>query len=850
MQTRHRSVARPPRLPTRVPESQVVTDVFAADFPTLLSRHRDEIIDGSGVDIEVARERGYASVLGKADLKDEGFAVSQQRPPGIIIPVWTVEGIRAASMYKPDFPRTIEKRVLKYEHVRGTLLRLDVHPRVRVVLPDPRIELWITEGQKKGDALVSRGINAIVLHGVWAFKGKNDLGGKAILADFDAIAWNARRVVVAYDNDVMSNLRVQQALDRLTAILRNRGAEVEWCRMPWMPGQPKVGIDDFLLDHTVDELRIHVRNADLPEPTMFYDQDGCFYRKGTDRQGNPQETRLCNFAMSIVEDIGIDDGDVAERTYTVRMRHMSGEIVTARISALDWNDPKMAQKHLLSAAGPHYIVEQGQFSAVLLAAQKLSEGLTERRTYYTHTGWVTTKEGRFFLLPSGAVGKDGTAPDIHTDITGPGVDMYAGEWPKGDEERERAWRALRAAYGAAKPHIALPILAHIVSAPLAWEMPVDKPMLLHIVGETGTFKTSYATLLLNLFGHFERERPPLTWTSTINALERSAYTLKDCPILIDDFKLSHIRRNDDLVRFIQNYGDRTSRARMKADLTLRRSFPVRGVLFSTGEDVPESEASVLGRMLIVDIGAGDIDRDALTAAQKIAGDLRFVGAKWVAWLARNWDQAVKLCHESYVPTRDRWADELEGVHGRVPVACAQIEIVFDLFTDFLVEEYREDKRGELSRWCDLLEAGLLAAGQAQGRRVQEERAGAAFMEWLTSAIATEQVRLNPLGSKASRWVGGYAAPIIGWYEQSGGVWLASARAWEQFRRSQRSQGEDFHWTMEAVWKQLRSDGTIVGADGRNTTLKKIEGTPVRCLSFREEELGDMVALEKTGVGST
>jgi hypothetical protein len=67
-------------------------------------------------------------------------------------------------------------------------MRLDCPPRCRALLGDPATLLWITEGQKKADALASAGATALALLGVWNLKGKNAFGGVTVLA------YSARRL--------------------------------------------------------------------------------------------------------------------------------------------------------------------------------------------------------------------------------------------------------------------------------------------------------------------------------------------------------------------------------------------------------------------------------------------------------------------------------------------------------------------------------------------------------------------------------------------------------------------------------------------------------------------------------
>ena len=99
---------------------------------------------------------------------------------------------------------------------------LDVHPSVRSMLGDPDKPLWVTEGIKKADSLVSRGCCAIALLGVWNWRGTNDAGGKIALPDWESVALNGRKVYICFDSDVMTNPQVYKALVRLKAFLESR----------------------------------------------------------------------------------------------------------------------------------------------------------------------------------------------------------------------------------------------------------------------------------------------------------------------------------------------------------------------------------------------------------------------------------------------------------------------------------------------------------------------------------------------------------------------------------------------------------------------------------------------------
>lgn len=230
---------------------------FSVECPKLLQRHLDHL-RASGIPDEVIKERGYESVLGRKRLADLGFSSAQQRTPGILIPLYAPDGSLAGYQYRPDNPRMSDGKPIKYETPSGGNIRLDVPPRCRPGLADPSIDLWFTEGIKKGDALAGHGLCAAALLGVWGFKGKNRLGGITVLADFDSIMLKGRRVIIAYDSDVSTKPEVKQAMERLGEHLHRKGAKLHVVLLP-QDGTNKVGVDDYLLTHSVEELQMLVQ---------------------------------------------------------------------------------------------------------------------------------------------------------------------------------------------------------------------------------------------------------------------------------------------------------------------------------------------------------------------------------------------------------------------------------------------------------------------------------------------------------------------------------------------------------------------------------------------------------------
>lgn len=222
----------------------------------LLAQH-EKLLAKSGISPEVAAARGYRSVDRKAALGRLGFAKSQQHVPALVVPVWsTVTGQVAFHQARPDLPRMSDDgKTIKYETPANVRMAVDAHPMIRAKLGDTSARLWVTEGVRKADALVSAGEYCVALLGVWNWRGRNEHGGTTALPDWEAIARNGRDVYLAFDSDVMLKREVHAALRRLAAFLKAHGARVYFVYLPEGEGGAKAGVDDYLAaGHTVADL--------------------------------------------------------------------------------------------------------------------------------------------------------------------------------------------------------------------------------------------------------------------------------------------------------------------------------------------------------------------------------------------------------------------------------------------------------------------------------------------------------------------------------------------------------------------------------------------------------------------
>src|SRR5215217_2111517 len=220
-----------------------ITTSESALLSTLLPAHRRMLLEESGISPGVVAERGYYTAKTKAELSRLGFSERQRRTPALVVPMYSPAGELVTHQIRPDSPRENgDGKTIKYETPLRSPIRLDVHPSQTERVRDASVPLWITEGVKKADSLVSWGQCVVALQGVWCW-GK----GNVPLPEWEDVRLWGRPVSVIFDSDVMTNPKVQAALERLVGFLRGRGARVRVVYLPDAPGGHRQGVDDFFV---------------------------------------------------------------------------------------------------------------------------------------------------------------------------------------------------------------------------------------------------------------------------------------------------------------------------------------------------------------------------------------------------------------------------------------------------------------------------------------------------------------------------------------------------------------------------------------------------------------------------
>ena len=745
-----------------IPESER----FSADVPALRNRHLHHLL-ASAITVEVIQERGYRSVAGVQELIDAGFvAKSQQRAGGILIPVHNPTGAPCGYIYKPDSPRlsASNSKPIKYEVPRGAQLHLDVPLRCNGRIKDPKVRIWITEGAKKADALASIGECSVNLNGVYGYLGKNEFGGKTLLPDFELIPWNGgREVILAFDSDIIIKKEVRLALERLAGILVDKGSQVSLLNLPLNDDGSKVGVDDYLAGgHSLGDLIGLCKSwepagrdvADLEvQQAIITRSDGrfCLVKKDGDHR---YRSPLSNFTAGVSEEIVRDDGQKETRHFVINGSLESG----ARLPAIEVEAEEFpAMAWVVKSWGNRAFIAPGSSSKdYLRAAIQTQIKDTPIRRVYEHTGWRDVDGERYYLSGSGALGN----PAIEVELKD-ALARYRLPVNPDEVDRVEAMQESLKLLDFGNPYVMYPMWALMYLAPLT-EM-LNPAFTMFLCGGSGTFKSTISSLFLNHFGKFDGPLDlPASWEATANQLGWVCFVLKDAVACIDDWypgsTVADQRAMEALAqKVIRSQGNRTARGRMRSDLTVATTYVPRGLLLTSGEQVPGGQ-SLSARLFTLTLERDDIDLSDLSAAQASQALYSYAMAHYLNWLKAHWSlvEAAPLAWRQF---RDRARTEAQ--HLRLPAVVAWLYTGLDLAMKYAVDvKALTEDAAEAHR--AMAWAHLMDLADRQGGAVEEERAANRFIAAMATLFTQGKIFTIPKDIRAPTGEPSPGKTFVGW----------------------------------------------------------------------------------------
>jgi hypothetical protein len=556
--------------------------------------------------------------------------------------------------------------------------------------------------------------------------------------------------------------------------------------------------------------------------------NGCLAK--VDFKGDKRQTmRLCNFNLELHTDRLIDDGLEQERWFDGHIK-VGGSTKPFLIRAKDFANNARLQEAISEQGGATCQFLQKYISDIRLAVQKLSPVKEER--ILKQFGWI---DNETYISPSTIITKDGVLP--HKDLK---VDLSMAENARclnikilDDETHAQALQHiandLLTLYD---PTITYPTIGHVFAAPLIQFLSDGSRYILWLRGLTGSGKSFLARRVQQFFGNFE-EKDIVSWTSTMNFVQMVGFYFKDAIFLADDFKSSNVQNKKELIQKIQSYADNAGRGRLNADSTTKQTRPIRGLMISTGEDIPVSEASTLARMLTIDLPRNEKKLEKGHRCLQYQHYYSGVMGRYIHWLLRS--KRIGNIKGLEVNYQHYFYQDIAGQQNDSPIShnLAINMIGFECFCDFI-----SDTEGGIIDFFDtraMVEHHKELLKELRNKSitlVRDEQASNIFLRTLMDLINAKRVAIQDITS------GDDQRNVVG-FKKDGKIYIIPSLAFQEVQRVLRDSGNPLNFSTQEIGRQLMGDGLIKEYEpNRSTKIVWWNGKTYRVLVFSAEVFGE------------
>ena len=493
------------------------------------------------------------------------------------------------------------------------------------------------------------------------------------------------------------------------------------------------------LNSMYKQARRELERSQQPElsnvPRYVETEGGMVFEKTTER-GTTRQT-VAEWNGRVVEWVTqVNDDGQSKHMMRLHLRH-DAHTITLDVPSEFFGDPNALQRFIAQKAGAIYTACAGMHRHLPNAILKLS-GTFPTRQIYRFMGWTQIDDKWVYVSPSLSISAAGVLTEPHeVELESRLRDYHL---------KESAWTDSLGAFSAAirvMPANLAPTLIAFTLLPLIQRFlpaATAKPAI-HLSGTTGSGKSEIAAVMASFYGDFARDSPPAQWGDTVNTVEALGYSLADALYWVDDYKTIYADTRT-FSRLMQSYSRSMGRGRLTREAKLRQERPCRGHLLSTGETTLEGEASVLSRMLVLDIApwkGRDPGGLALKQAEALRQHLPGFTVQFIQWLARQVDDKgfARRLADKLVANTDDYETYLNTTlgslahTGRMERNWGLLVTVYQLLSDFLAERGAADV---LPTWQDAILETV--------RLVQQERAGDVFIQALDQLLASGEADIT------------------------------------------------------------------------------------------------------------
>lgn len=547
--------------------------------------------------------------------------------------------------------------------------------------------------------------------------------------------------------------------------------------------------------------------------------------------GRLVKTIISNFIIEMDKEVEVFDGYDNKRKFEGKIRG-SGWNRYFKLDAKSFFNDNKLREAIGEQAGARAQFKPENVKHIRLASQKLSK--IKQESVLKQFGW---RDDKTFLTPAVIITKDGVAEnsEIKVDLSEAENAKHLNLQILDNGLFEKVARhILNDLMPLHPPDVVYPLIGHAFIAPVMKFQNDTTRYVLWLKGITGCGKSFIARLFQCFFGLFIEDNTITSWTSTTNFIQMVGFYFKDAIFLVDDFKKGNIKNRNDLIQKLQTYADGTGRGRLNADSTTKQTRPILGLMLCTGEDVPEHEASILARILIVDFSNTEKDIEKGKRCLEYRKYYSGIMAKYIHWIiSKDIKPQIKQLVQKHM---DLFYQGIEGQLNDIRIArnLALNFTGFRLFCNFLQDAgiITEDENERM--WKHALSI-LLSIRERQIETVKDEQGSNIFLDTLSELIGTGRVSIEGHFAGENK-----LSPGVGFTKAKDDpfVYINTITAYAEVQKVIVQGGGSLNLSKNAIGKQLCDDGLLHKMEsGRTTKRIKHKKSTHRVWILKKEDVG-------------
>ena len=562
--------------------------------------------------------------------------------------------------------------------------------------------------------------------------------------------------------------------------------------------------------------------------------------------GNHVPFEVANFTARIVLDQIRDDGVETLRIFKLEAK-LGEQTMTVDVPAKDFRSMNWVAEKL----GGRAIIYPGQAEHVRAGIQMLSENIPELHSYGC-TGWRKIEGRNYYLHAGGGIGADGNRTDICVDLQDK-LPLYRLPDPPSSKQLVAAVRASIEMLDVTVDRLTFPVYAGIWRAVLG-----TTTFSLFIAGGSGAGKSALAALAQQHFGlEMDADHLPASWLDTGSAARELAFYAKDALLVCDDFVptgsvASQQKLHGEADKLLRAQGNGAGRRRLSSDGRLLATRPPRGLILSTGEDMPRGR-SLNARLIILNFPLTAMKWDNLTACQKLAkkGVFARVLSSFAKWLAPQLESVQENMREEKLTRRA--SSESGCVHMRTPENLSSLRYGLSTYLRF-AQEIGAITSVEARALMDRAEKAFKEIELGEIQKHAHNDTARMFVRYVWSSVTMGKAHLAD--PKTGMAPGGEKAFALGWRVPAGAtglqsqgpkigwatgdeIYLLPQAAYAVAFQLARDQGEVLPGSLEIVKRELKERQLLLRSDDKRRTLtirKTMEGEQQDVLAIHRRVL--------------